>query len=245
MRRISFAVAPFSPSFSRIYPQLPQFRAHPSKVSLRLRTGASLVLRLRPPQAGKQAAERTALPPALHFRISPAYRYIYPQYKTPWGTQRHKPAQGRATFTMGVLRRRHVLSLPLAAGLPPLQEKIGGVYSLRFTALRSGRKPVLHRLKGGRAAPGRRRGSGGRKKRNRPCLRFFLFQGGVLPPPPPHRHSGAYFAHPVFRLAITHSAISPTAGAGEAAFPGRLARCYNLSAITARPPTADRRQSPR
>jgi hypothetical protein len=50
--------------------------------------------------------------------------------------------------------RRHILSLPLAAGLPPLQRQIGGVYSLRFTALRSGRKPVLQRHNGGGAAPG-------------------------------------------------------------------------------------------
>jgi hypothetical protein len=83
--RINFTVAAFFRPFSRIYPPLLQFRAHPSKVSLRLRTGASPVLRLRSPQAGNQAAERTAPPPALHFRISPAYRSIYPHYKALWG----------------------------------------------------------------------------------------------------------------------------------------------------------------
>jgi hypothetical protein len=72
MYRINFTVTVFSRPFSRIYPLLLQFRARPSRVGLRLRTGASPVLRLRPPQTGNQAAERTAPPPALHFRISPA-----------------------------------------------------------------------------------------------------------------------------------------------------------------------------
>jgi hypothetical protein len=37
------------------------------------------------PKQSKQAAEHTAPPPTLHFRISPAYRYIYPHYEAPWG----------------------------------------------------------------------------------------------------------------------------------------------------------------
>jgi hypothetical protein len=48
---------------------------------------------------------------------------------------------------------------------------------------------------------------------------FFSVQGGVLPPPPPHRHSGAYFAHPDFRLTIMHSVLSPTADASDTASP--------------------------
>jgi hypothetical protein len=56
-------IAAHSRLFSRIYPPVLQFRAHPSMVGLRLRTGASPVLRLRPPQTSKQAAERTAPPP--------------------------------------------------------------------------------------------------------------------------------------------------------------------------------------
>jgi hypothetical protein len=92
----------------------------------------------------------------------------------------------------------------------PSQKTIGGVCSFRFTALRSGRKPVLQRLKGGGAAPGRSRGPGSRKKRKRPCLRFFPHRR--LPASPPlYRRNGAYFARPAFRLPITHSVISPTA----------------------------------
>jgi hypothetical protein len=96
MRRITFTVAAFSRLFSRIYSPLLQFRAHFPKVGLWLRTGASPVLRLWPPQDDKQAAERTAPPPTLHFRISPAYCYIFTRtIEAPWGTQRTKPAQGR------------------------------------------------------------------------------------------------------------------------------------------------------
>jgi hypothetical protein len=81
--------------------------------------GASPVLRFRPPQADKQAAERTAPPPARHFRISPAYRYIYPHREAPWGTHRTKPAQGRATFTLIVLRWRHGGGLYCPSPSPP------------------------------------------------------------------------------------------------------------------------------
>jgi hypothetical protein len=132
------------------------------------------------------------------------------------------PAQGRATFTMSVLRWRCGGGIYPPSPSPPgfpLYKAIGGVYSLHSATLRSGRKPVLQRLKGGGAAPGRSRGPGGRKKRKRPCLRFFLLQGGFLPPPPPRRHSGAYSARPDFRLSITYSVVSPTAGVGEAASP--------------------------
>jgi hypothetical protein len=133
---------------------------------------------------------------------------------TPWGTPRTTPTQGRSTFTTSVLRRRYNGGLycpsPSPPGFPLLKDKIGGVYSLRFTTLRSGRKPVLSRLNGGGAAPGRSRGPKGIKKRKRPCLRFFPLSR--LPASPPlYRRNGAYFAHPDFRLPITHSAISPTA----------------------------------
>jgi hypothetical protein len=199
MRRITFTAATFSRPFSRIYSLILQFRAHPSEVGLWLRTGASPILRLRPPKADKQVAEHTAPPPALHFRISPAYRSIYPHHETPWGTHRAKPAQGRATFTPIVLRWRHgggnILSLPLAAGLPLLKRQKGGVYSRRSASLHSGRKPVRLRLKGGGTAPGPWPGVEREKKRKRPCLRFFPVgrlpassaatppQRGVLRPP--------------------------------------------------------------
>jgi hypothetical protein len=92
----------------------------------------------------------------------------------------------------------------------PSQNQIGGVCSLHSATLRSGRKPVPQRLKGGGAAPGRSRGPRGRKKRKRPCLRFFPHSR--LPASPPlYRRNGAYSAHPAFRLPITYSLISPTA----------------------------------
>jgi hypothetical protein len=48
---------------------------------------------------------------------------------------------------------------------------------------------------------------------------FFPLEVGFLPPPPKLHHNGAYDARPDFRLAITHSVVSPTADAGEAASP--------------------------
>ena len=101
----------------------------------------------------------------------------FPAPRRTGGTPPTTPARGRAAFRISAVRRgfagSHVLSLPLAAGLPPLKRQIGGVCSLHSATLRSGHKPVLLRLKGGGAAPGRSRGPKGRKKRKRPCLRFF------------------------------------------------------------------------
>ena len=146
--RITFIVAAFPRQFSRIDPPLLQFRAHPSRVSLRLRTGASPVLRLRPPQAGKQTAERTVPPPALHFRISPAYRNIYPHHEAPWGTMRNKPAQGRATFTTSVLRwwcgGGIYCPSPSPPGFPLSEEhRLGLLSPLRYAPFRS---QTLHQL---------------------------------------------------------------------------------------------------
>jgi hypothetical protein len=119
-QRRSPLYAAFDGSFSRIYSPLLQFRAYPSRVSLRLHTGASPVFRLQPPQADKQAAECTAPPPALHFRISS-------------GIQCSQVA----------VWRRHILSLPLAAGLPPLkrQNRMGLLSPLHYVTLRSQTHP--------------------------------------------------------------------------------------------------------
>jgi hypothetical protein len=208
MRRMTFTVAAFFRSFSRIYSPLLQFRTHLSRVGLRLRTGVNPVLRLRPPQASKQAADRTAPPPVLHFRISPAYRSIYPHYKTPWGTQRTKPAQGRSTFPISVVRWRCGGGLycpsPSPPGFPLSKDKKEG-FALSAPFGRSGRKPVLPRLKGGGAAPGRSRGPRSRKKRKRPCLRFFLCRSASCLP---RRHTTTAGRTPPARIFVFPSSLA-------------------------------------
>jgi hypothetical protein len=60
---------------------------------------------------------------------------------------------------------------PRRRASPAQNQKEGFALSSRYAP--SGRKPVLLRLTGGGAAPGRSREPRGRKKRTRPCLRFF------------------------------------------------------------------------
>jgi hypothetical protein len=115
----------------------------------------------------------------------------------------------------------------------PSHKTIGGVCSLRFTTLRSGRKPVLPRLKGGGAAPVPWPGAERKEKTQTSVFAFFPVQGGFLPPPPPHRHIGAHYARPAFRLPITLSAISPTADASNR--PPQNSVTKHLPPITARP----------
>jgi hypothetical protein len=77
VRRITFTVTTSCRSISRIYPPLLQFQAHPSRVGLRLRAGASPVLRLRPPQAkqtGSGAYHPAACPPFPYISRIMKYR---------------------------------------------------------------------------------------------------------------------------------------------------------------------------
>jgi hypothetical protein len=238
MRRIAFTVAAFSRTVSRINLPLLQFRARPLRVGLRLRTEASPVLRLRPPQAGKQVAERTAPPPGLHFRISPAYRNIYPPYKAPWGTKRTMPAHGRPTFTMSVLRWRCGGGIYCPSPSPPgfsrsKDNRLGLLSPLRYAPFQS---QTLHqRLKGGGAAPGPWPRAERKHKTQTSVFAFCAIQGGVLPPPPPHRHNGARSARPEARLPIAHSELRPTADASDTPPPGRAVPSATPSGRRTRP----------
>jgi hypothetical protein len=115
----------------------------------------------------------------------------------------------------------------------PAQEQIGGVCSLRFTSLRSGRKPVLPRLKGGGAAPGRSRGPSGRKKRKRPCLRFFSFRAASCRPR--RRTATAGRSMPVRLFVFPSRTVQSAPRLRQVIPPPRNSVMKVLSPITARP----------
>jgi hypothetical protein len=166
-------IRPHQPHLSALL----QFRVHSSEVGLRLRTGASPVLRLRPPQAGKQAAKRTAPPSTLHFRISPAYRNIYPYHKTPWGIHRNKPARGRffpsrLSYFGGNVAAAYIVPPPRRRASPSQKTNRRSLLSPVATLLPV-TIPSFNGSKGEGQPPSRGRGPEGRKKRKRPCLRFF------------------------------------------------------------------------
>jgi hypothetical protein len=129
MRRITFTVAAYSrPSAAFIRRYSNSGRILPGSASGSAPGQAPYSASGLPKQTNRR---RSVPPPALHFRISPAYRYIYPHGKTPWGTLRSKPAQGRATFTPIVLRWRHGDGIhcpsPSPPGFPLLKSKRRGL----------------------------------------------------------------------------------------------------------------------
>jgi hypothetical protein len=96
----------------------------------------------------KSGARNPGTPP-------PAYSRIYPHHEAPWGTPPANPAQGLATYKPPVLQRQCGGGLYRPSPSPPgfpLSKSIGGVCSLHSATLRSGRKPVPQRLKGGGTA---------------------------------------------------------------------------------------------
>jgi hypothetical protein len=130
----NFTVATDTRLISRIYSLILQFRAHPSEVSLRLRTGASPVLHLWPPQADKQAAERTTPPPALHFHISPHTAAFTRTIKHRGELSAISPPKAAhpshlSYFGGGVLAAC-IVPLPRRRASPS-QKTIGGVFSLQ------------------------------------------------------------------------------------------------------------------
>jgi hypothetical protein len=189
--------------FSRIYPPLLQFRAYFPRVGLRLRTGDKP--RTPPPASPGRRTGGGAYRPAAR----PPFPHILQHTVTFIRTMKHRgepivvsppsaASSHHAQRTSVAVRRRPLLSLPLAAGLPPLESKKGGVCSLqsfRSASLLPVANPSFHGSKGEGQPPARGRGPGGRKKRKRPCLRFFrserrpaapaaaLPQRGVLCPP--------------------------------------------------------------
>jgi hypothetical protein len=195
MRRINFTVAAFSRPFSRIDCRYSNSgRTLPGSASGSV-PGTGPVLRLQPPQAAKQAAEHTAPPPALHFRISPAYRNIYPPTQSTVGNSAYYARPGPLLPIMpSVLRWRHGGGIhcpsPSPPGFPLSKTTRRGLFSpLRSATFRPQPRPSTAQR--GRGSP--RPVAGGRKvkKTQRSVFVFFSFLGGVLPPPPPHRHSGA------------------------------------------------------
>jgi hypothetical protein len=140
-----------------------------------------------------------------------------PANKKPRGAKRTTPTQGRATFTMSVLRwqaRGGVYCPPPSPrGLPP-SIQIGCFFP--SATLRE--KSFINRSKGGKRPPARCRGPGGRKKREHPCSRFFLPRAASCRPAPPFAATGRTMPARLVAF-ILPCVLRPTASQKTKAFP--------------------------
>jgi hypothetical protein len=122
--------------------------------------------------------------PTKHGAPPPAYRNLYPQYKYRGKLLVLRPPQGRATHKPSVLRRRYngglLLSLPLAARLPPLKINRRGLLSPVATLLPVA-NPSFYGSKGEEQPPPRGRGPQSKKNTGVHAGVFFYRSASCLP----------------------------------------------------------------
>jgi len=97
-----------------------------------------------------------------------------------------------------VVWRRHISSLPLATGLPPLERKYVA-FALSVPFGHSGRKPFINGSKGEEQPAAVAAAREEQKNTNILVCVFFIFKSASMPPRRQTTTSGSYLAHPSFR----------------------------------------------